>query len=85
MCEWLRHHGIDPNDVPVPGWIERRPAERQVVHEAYALNEQGRRYMNETRTDAVREVRVVQLEAEPSPFPEEVYDPEVGPYTWPVR
>lgn len=68
-CVWLRWHGIDPYTVPVPGWIERREAQRQIVHEAYVFDEHGRLLLNEVRDDALREVRVVQLEAEPSPFP----------------
>jgi len=70
MCDWLRHHGIDPGTVCVPGWIERRPGQRQIAYEAYALDEQGGRRLNEAMTEAVREQWVIQLEAEPSPFPD---------------
>lgn len=67
--DWCRHHGIDPNDVPASCWIERDEQRRRIVHEAYARNELGQRYPDETGQDAAREVRVVQLEAVPSPFP----------------
>jgi hypothetical protein len=69
--EWMRHHGVDPNDVAIcPGWIERRPAERQVAWLAYQLNEHGRLRWDAARNDAVREIHVVQLEAVPSPWPD---------------
>lgn len=69
-CEWLTHHGIDPDDVCVPGWIERREAERQVVWLAYSRDERGRVLLDDGRDDVQREVHVQQLEAHPSPFPE---------------
>jgi hypothetical protein len=68
-CEWLRRHGINPSEVPVPGWIERRVQEYRVAYLAYALNERGQRYLNPEKTDAVREERYVQLEGPPLPFP----------------
>lgn len=68
-CAWMRHHGIDPDVVPIPGWVERDEQARRVVLEVYVLDEQGRKVANEDQTVAVREVQVVQLEAAPSPFP----------------
>jgi hypothetical protein len=80
ICEWLRHHGIDPHIVPVPGRIERLPERRQIEHEAYVLGEDGHLVLDPHVDDAAREVRVVQLEAEPSPFPDVVLDRAVGAY-----
>lgn len=68
-CEWLHRHGINPSEVPVPGWIERHVQEYRVAYLAYALNERGQRYLNPGRTDAVREERYMQLEGPPQPFP----------------
>lgn len=67
MCEWLRHHGVDPNDVAVPGWIEIVPELRQIRYERYATNERGQPLV--IADEIVREEHVVQLEAEPSEFP----------------
>lgn len=68
-CAWLEHHGIEPDVIPVPGWIERRVETRQIAYLAYVTDEHGNIQVNEDRTDALREVRVAQLEAVPSPFP----------------
>jgi hypothetical protein len=69
-CEWFRRHGVNPDQVCVcPGWVERRVGAYQVAYLAYALNERGERYSNPEHTDAVREVRVVQLEGLPLPYP----------------
>jgi hypothetical protein len=68
-CEWLRRHGINPSEVPVPGWIERRVPEYQVRIHVYTRNEQGALIKNAERTGAVTETRIVQLEGPPLPFP----------------
>lgn len=60
-CAWLRHHGIDPNHVLVPGWIAVFRADRQIHY--WGLVEIGPERI--TGEDEV----VVQLEAEPSRFP----------------
>jgi hypothetical protein len=72
-CEWLHRHGINPSDVSVPGWIERRVPEYRVAYLAYALNERGERYPNPEKTGAVREERFVQLEGPPLPFPKALW------------
>jgi hypothetical protein len=38
---WLRRHGINPDDVPVPGWIEVDGARRQVRYLAIVRDENG--------------------------------------------
>lgn len=66
---WLRHHGIDPDVVALPGWIERDAARRLVRCVGYHLDERGAPMLTDDRTDVVRYVQRYQLEAEPSPFP----------------
>lgn len=62
LCEWLRHHGIDPNEVCAePGWIERDPGRRRIRYLAPRL------LPDVGLVEHV--VRTVQLEAVPSPFP----------------
>lgn len=65
---WLRHHGVDADDVAVPGMIERRPDARQVAYIAYELDENGRPVLGPNH-QTLTVVRIVQLEAAPSPFP----------------
>jgi hypothetical protein len=73
LCDWLRHHGIDPNDVCVsPGWIERDPHRRRVRYLTYGLDGRGQPLRDPLALDHDELLRVavaVQLEAEPSPFP----------------
>lgn len=69
-CAWVIHHGINPNTVIVPGWIERRPAARQIAYLTAMFDADGRPRIREDRLDLLTEVRVVQLEAVPSPFPD---------------
>lgn len=69
-CDWLRHHGIDPDDVVAVGWIERRVEQRQIAYEAYVRNADGNILYDAERDDARREIHVFQLEARPSPFPD---------------
>jgi hypothetical protein len=66
-CDWLRWHGIDPNQVAVPGWIERHADARRIQYESFRTDEHGGRIF---RGDTVlRTVQVQQLEAVPSPLP----------------
>jgi hypothetical protein len=56
---WFLRHGIDPGEVALAHWVERRPTENKIV------------YLEESTRDGepiTREV-VVQLDTEPAPFP----------------
>ncbi len=68
-CEWFRQHGVDPADVALPGWVERRELERQLAYEAYKLDEAGRIAIDPSGDQPARTVRVIQLEAAPLPWP----------------
>ena len=65
--EWMRRHGIDPNDVPVPGVLFRDPTNRRVTYTAYERDANG--YVHVDGRPVVI-TRTVQLEAGPEPFPE---------------
>lgn len=68
-CEWLRRHGVDPGEVALPGWIERRPQLGQLAYEAYQRGPDRTILADEAREKALREERVVQLEGAPLPWP----------------
>lgn len=72
VCAWLRRHGVDPNMVAVPGWIERQPDLYRLGWESYVPDEDNMIRLNEARDDAVREARHVQLEGSPLPWPDEL-------------
>lgn len=69
-CGWLKQHGIDPNYVALPGWIQRDEQRRRVYYLTFAFDTYGRPVFE--RGDFVTEPRFVQLEARPLPFPREV-------------
>ena len=67
-CEWLRQHGVNPNHVKVPGWIERRPDRCQLAYEGYERDRETGEIV--ARDGQVHPVRVMfQMEAPPLPFP----------------
>lgn len=69
-CEWLRRHGIDPNVVLVPGWIERRLDTYQVAYLSAELDEEsGCIRWDRERREPVYVTGIVQLEGPPLPFP----------------
>ncbi len=69
-CEWLRRHSIDPDEVLVPGWIERRPGAYQVAYlSAEFDDETGMMRWNRERREPVYRAAVAQLEGPPLPFP----------------
>lgn len=70
-CDWLRHHTINPNAVVVPGFIEADFDTYRVSYLTFDLDERGRRYFGPDTGDVAKSVRVLQLEARPSPFPEQ--------------
>lgn len=72
LLDWLRMHGLRPEDMPVENLIVRRLPERQVSAVFYEVDERGRRRLNSAGDGAVRRTLVVQLEAPPLPWPAEV-------------
>lgn len=68
-CEWLLKHGIEPTTVALHGWIQRDPQARRVWYLGLVLD---RGLEDAPRT--VTEMRHVQLESAPLPFP----------HPWPV-
>ena len=68
-CEWLRRHSIDPSDVVVPGWIERRPAAYQVAYLALVQGPDGFFRLDPTTREWICTVRIAQLEGPPLAFP----------------
>jgi hypothetical protein len=76
-CEWLRRHGIDPNVVLVPGWIERRPEAYQVAYLSAELDEEtGHIRWDTERRVPVFVTAVAQLEGPPLPFPDPPRHPD---------
>lgn len=69
-CTWLRHHTIDPHDVAVPGFIEVDSDVYRISYLTYDLDDRGRRYVVPGEDRVATSVRVMQLEARPSPLPE---------------
>ncbi len=74
--DWFRHHTINPNLVSIDGWVERDEPLRQVrflTFKGATFDAKGRLLIPNPAVgeDVVYEVRTVQLEAVPSPFPEE--------------
>jgi hypothetical protein len=69
-CDWLTHHTIDPDTVAIPGFIEIDHDAYRIAYLAFDLNENGRPFLDASRKDAQKSVRVVQLEARPSDFPQ---------------
>lgn len=76
MCEWLRKHGIDPDYVLLPGWVERDEQARRVWYLTFAWDDEER--CTALRDDETKEfltrAEYVQLEAHPLPWPSEVLD-----------
>lgn len=73
MCEWLRRHGIDPNDVVVPGWIARDERTYAVRYLGFD-RDAGEIRLTDDGKDLVRRVYRVQLEGPPLPWPDDVSD-----------
>ncbi len=69
LCGWLRRHGIDPDHVVIPGWIERQCDRYRVAWLAAVRDETGRIVLNEARDAAMVTERFVQLEGPPMPWP----------------
>lgn len=80
-CKWFRFHGINPVDVPIPGWIERdvkgccvrylaiqRDADGNIVWTS--SSRRGDRGLAIAYISPVLVVRVEQGEGPPLPFPE---------------
>lgn len=72
VCAWLRRHGVDPDMVAVPGWIERQPELCRLAWEGYVPDPEHRIRLNEARDGASRVAAFVQLEGPPLPWPPEL-------------
>lgn len=72
-CEWLRHHGVDPSHVAIPGRIGRFVCERQVRYLSWCLartpEDCTHEHIGPDAEEFPRVLRIVQLESEPSQFP----------------
>ena len=68
--EWLGRHGVDPCDVVLPGWIERRADAYQLAYLSFERDERGRPAFDRERREFVTTVGVFQMEGSPLPFPE---------------
>lgn len=66
-CDWMRKHGLNPNDVALPGWVEADDASRTVRAVCYERDASGR--IRIEGDEAVRSVVEVQLESRPMPLP----------------
>lgn len=66
--DWFRKHGVDPSDIPIPGWVERRPEDYQLVFEVYDRKD-GKFWRYRDGDNAARRTVVMQLEGPPLPFP----------------
>lgn len=76
VAEWLIANDIDPNVVPINGpiAIETTPGIRgwHIRYTAHLLNEDGRKYVDETTGDVAQEQRTASLKVSP---PENVQVP----------
>lgn len=73
LCEWVRRHGVAPEDVPLDCWIHRDVEHRRVILPVVVRDDAGRMVKDGDGTVAIR-IREVQLEAPPLPFPAEVLE-----------
>jgi hypothetical protein len=75
VAEWLRFHGVDPHDVPAPGWIERDPYSRAVralampPWERRRISIDGEETVIAARDGTARCVVESRSEGEPLPWP----------------
>jgi len=67
VCDWLTANGIDPNHVPLDSDLTIDDAEQGPVlrYEAFALDEDGRRQLDERGEGPAREVRTTPLVVKP--------------------
>ena len=74
LCDWLRKHGLDPDNMPRENLITRCLAERQVCAVVFVIDETGRKRLDPTTGDAETATVLVQLEAPPLPWPADVWE-----------
>jgi hypothetical protein len=67
---WCRKHGIDADDIPIPGWIRRDKRNYRVEYLSYVRDENGNPRKDPETGGPMQEERFVQLEGRPLPFPE---------------
>lgn len=68
--EWLRRHGVDPNDVAVSGGIERDEQNYRLIYTSYEWGSDGFPVIDPITRDTITVERVFQLEGPPLPFPD---------------
>jgi hypothetical protein len=68
--EWLRRHGVDPNDVAVSGGIERDEQNYWLIYTSFEWGPDGLPVIDPETRDVVTVDRVFQLEGPPLPFPD---------------
>lgn len=66
---WFHRHGIDANDVAIPGRIERHEDEQRISYVTFTLDDDERPALDPATGEIARVVRTVQLSAAPEPFP----------------
>lgn len=78
MCDWFQRHGIDPKWIPMDAIITRQllPEPPGIEYDQYVLDDEGNLVLDaralESGPDVERETLWFPMEANPSPFPDEV-------------
>ncbi len=77
LCVWLQANGIEPNQVPIDSdlYIEDSPDGRQIHHELYVLDNEGRKTLDVRGNQAARENASTPLTVEPPDW----WEPYVKP------
>lgn len=69
LIDWAVRHGIDPDDVTVPGWFLICAEHRQVTTLTYQRDVNGRLVWDESGHSAAKVISHVRLESPPLPLP----------------
>lgn len=69
LCDWLRIHGIDPDDLVLPCWVERDVENYRVRYLGAVRDENGKLQPAPGGEVVVTAEQYVQLEGPPLPFP----------------
>lgn len=64
-CALLEGLGVDPSSVPSPSTITYDEASRRLTYEVYALDEDGRSFLNAARDEVVRGECTLRLDRRP--------------------
>ena len=68
-AEFMRSHGINPDDVPVPSTLVYDETDRRLTYEVYTRDTDGDLILDENGDDAARGVVTLRLDSEPA-FPD---------------